>query len=105
MCLLRRLALRRGVTYVFEPNGDTLRRTVERSFEAALDGLFQRGAFAGTRADAAYRVNVSDQINTAQRRDAGQFWIELQVAPALPMQFLTVRLARNGERVLSRETH
>jgi len=105
MCLLHRMALRRGMTYVFEPNGATLRRTVERSFEGALDALFQRGAFAGDRADAAYRVNVDDRIDTAQRRDAGQFWIELQVAPALPLQFLTVRLAQNGERVLSREIH
>jgi hypothetical protein len=105
MCLLRRLALRRGVTYVFEPNGDTLRRTVERSFEAALDSLFRRGAFAGARPEAAYRVNVSEALNTPRRRDMGQFWVELQVAPALPMSFLTVRLSRNGERVLSREVH
>ena len=39
MCLLRRAALKRGATYVFEPNGDTLRRTVERAFEALLDQL------------------------------------------------------------------
>ncbi|GJH13049.1 hypothetical protein CBA19CS11_29445 [Caballeronia novacaledonica] len=105
MCLLRRLVLRRGVTYVFEPNDDTLRRTVERGFETLLDDLFRRGAFAGARAPAAYRVNVGADIDTPQRRDAGQFWIELQVAPALPLSFLTVRLWRNGERVLSRETH
>lgn len=105
MCLLRRLALRRGVTYVFEPNDATLRRTVERAFEAVLDDLFRRGAFAGARAEAAWRVNVGDEINTPQRRDAGQFWVELRVAPARPMSFLTVRLARSGERVLSREVH
>lgn len=105
MCLLRRLALRRGVTYVFEPNDATLRRTVERAFEAVLDDLFRRGAFAGARAEAAWRVNVGDEINTPQRRDAGQFWIELQVAPARPMSFLTVRLSRSGERVQSREVH
>lgn len=105
MCLLRRLALQRGVTYVFEPNGPVLRRTVERGFEAVLDDLFRRGAFAGARAELAYRVNVGSEINTAQRRDAGQFWVELQVAPSLPMSFLTVRLSRSGERVLSKETH
>ncbi|MDM0001817.1 hypothetical protein QTI24_24630 [Variovorax sp. J22P240] len=105
MCLLRRLALRHGLTYVFEPNGDILRRTVERGFKAVLDDLFRRGAFAGARAETAYRVNVSDEVNSPHRRDAGQFWIELKVAPALPMSFLTVRLSRSGERVLSRESH
>jgi phage tail sheath protein FI len=105
MSLLRRLALQRGITYVFEPNGAALRRTVERSFEAMLGDLFRRGAFSGARAELAYRVNVGAEINTPQRRDAGQFWVELQVAPALPMSFLTVRLSRRGERVLSREMH
>ncbi len=105
MCLLRRMALQRGVTYVFEPNGAVLRRTVERGFGAMLDQLYRRGALAGATAEKAYQVNVGDDINTRQRRDAGQFWVELKVAPSLPMSFLTVRLSRSGERVLSQETH
>jgi phage tail sheath protein FI len=105
MCLLRRLALRRGAVYVFEPNGATLRRTVERGFQAVLDDLFRRGAFAGAQAADAYRVEVGDVLNTPQRRDLGQFWVELKVAPALPLSFLTVRVSRHGERVVSREVH
>jgi hypothetical protein len=105
MCLLRRLAMQRGPTYVFEPHDAVLRRTVERDFEALLDTLFRRGAFAGSDASAAYRVVVGEPVNTPQRRELGQFWVELRVAPALPMEFLTVRLARSGERVLSREVH
>jgi hypothetical protein len=105
MCLLRRLALRRGTAYVFEPNGPVLRRTVERGFTAVLDDLFRRGAFAGARPADGYRVEAGDEVNTPPRRDAGQFWVQLKVAPALPLSFLTVRLAREGERVLSRELH
>ena len=104
MTLVRRLALRRGATYVFEPNGATLRRTVERGFEAVMDELFRRGAFAGASAKTAYRVEVGDEINTPQRNDIGQFWVELKVAPALPLTFLTVRLARSGERLIAKET-
>lgn len=104
MTLLRRLALRRGATYVFEPNGATLRRTVERGFEAVMDELFRRGAFAGANAKTAYRVEVGDEINTPQRNDLGQFWVELKVAPALPLTFLTVRLSRSGERLVAKET-
>ncbi len=105
MCLLRRLALQRGVTYVFEPNGATLRRTVERGFEALLDQLYRRGALVGASARQAFQVNVGDDLNTRPRRDAGQFWVELKVAPALPMSFLTVLLMRSGERVQSQEVH
>ena len=103
MCLLRRVALQRGAAYVFEPNGPALQRTVERAFNALLDGLFQRGAFAGRSVNEAFQVVVGDEVNTPQRFDAGQFWVELRVAPALPMRFLTVRLLRSGERVQARE--
>jgi hypothetical protein len=103
MILLRRLALRRGAAYVFEPNGATLRRTVERGFEAVLDDLFRRGAFAGADARSAYRIEVGDEVNTPQRHDLGQFWVELKVAPALPLTFLSVRLARSGERLVAQE--
>lgn len=105
MCLLRRLALRRGTAYVFEPNGPVLRRTVERGFTAVLDDLYRRGAFAGARPSDGYRVEAGDEVNSPQRRDAGQFWVQLKVAPALPLSFLTVRLAREGERVMSQELH
>lgn len=104
MCLLRRVALQRGSAYVFEPNGPALQRTVERAFNGLLDGLFQRGAFAGRRGEEAYQVAVGEDVNTPQRRDAGQFWVELRVAPAMPMRFLTVRLLRSGERVQARES-
>ncbi len=103
MCLLRRVALQRGAAYVFEPNGPALQRTVERAFNAMLDGLFQRGAFAGRSVNDAFQVVVGEEVNTPQRNDAGQFWVELRVAPALPMRFLTVRLLRSGERVQARE--
>lgn len=105
MCLLRRLALRRGTAYVFEPNGPVLQRTVERGFAAVLDDLYRRGAFAGARPADGYRVEAGAEVNTPTRRDAGQFWVQLKVAPALPLSFLTVRLAREGERVRSQELH
>ena len=76
---------------------------MERAFNALLDGLFQRGAFAGRSVNEAFQVVVGDEVNTPQRFDAGQFWVELRVAPALPMRFLTVRLLRSGERVQARE--
>jgi hypothetical protein len=103
MSLLRRAALQRGAHYVFEPNGAALRRTVERAFEALLDQLLRRGAFAGRSAAQAFRVEVGDEINTPARGEAGQFRVDLKVAPALPLSFITVRLSRSGERLAAQE--
>ncbi len=99
LILLRRLALRRGMAYVFEPNGAELRRSVQRSFNALMTDLFRRGAFAGATPSQSFRVVTDDTLNTPQDRDAGRFIVELHVAPALPMRFIAVRLAQTGERL------
>lgn len=99
LMLLRRIATRRGATYVFEPNDDSFRRMVQRGFEATLGDLFQRGAFAGTFEDEAFRVVTDPTLNTRQSADLGRFIVELRVAPSRPMTFLTLRLVQTGERV------
>jgi len=99
LILLRRLALRRGVNYVFEPNGSTLRRAVEHSFGELLTDLFQRGAFAGATPAQSFRVVTDDTINTARDADAGRFFVELRIAPSVPMRFLALRLRQQGERL------
>src|SRR5262245_31154274 len=100
LILLRRLALRRGALYVFEPNNDAFRRAVQRGFEALLDEMFLRGAFAGATAAAAYRVVTDASVNTPQSLDQGRFVVELKVAPALPMTFLPIRVVQRGDRTL-----
>ncbi len=104
MALLRRAALRRGNQYVFEPNGPTLHRTIERAFESLLGELMQRGAFAGRNAREAYQVVVVDDgLNSQASIDLGRLFIELKVAPAQALRFLTVRLVRAGDRVRAQE--
>ena len=98
LALLRRLATLHGTDYVFEPNSDAFRRRIQRGFEALLALMFERGAFAGARAQDAFRVSVDDPPNSAQSLDAGRLIVELKVAPSLPLQFLTVRLVRSGDR-------
>ena len=98
LALLRRLALLRGADYVFEPNDAAFRRRIERGFDAILASLFERGAFAGARASDAYRVTVGDPPNTRQSVDAGRLIVELRVAPSVPLEFLTVRMVRSGDR-------
>lgn len=95
MSLLRRVAVRRGAPYVFEPNGDVLRRAVERGFTQMLDSMFRQGAFVGRTVQEAFRVSVDP---TAADRDGGRLIVEIGVAPSQPMRFLTVRLFQSGER-------
>jgi len=103
LILLRRQALRLGATYVFEPNSPAFRRSVDRGFTQMLDGMFERGAFAGATPASAYQVVVGDSLNTPQSVDQGRFIVELKVAPSLPMTFLTIRLVQTSDRSLATE--
>lgn len=104
LMLLRRLALREGAAYVFEPNDDSFRRMVKRHFENIFEQLFVRGAFAGRSSSYAYRVVTDNTINTSAIVDQGHFLVELQVAPSQPLKFLTVRLLHSGDQLLVSET-
>ncbi|HYJ03858.1 MAG TPA: hypothetical protein VEX43_01910 [Chthoniobacterales bacterium] len=103
LILLRRAALRLGMTFVFEPNDSVLRRIVQGAFESIMQQLFISGAFAGATPEASYRVVTDDTLNTSQDFDQGRFRVDLKVAPALPMSFLTVRLVQMGERATATE--
>jgi hypothetical protein len=103
LILLRRAALRLGMTFVFEPNDSILRRVAQGAFESILQQLFMRGAFAGATPDASYRVVTDSTLNTPRDVDEGRFRVDLKVAPALPMSFLTVRLVQIGERAVATE--
>lgn len=100
LILLRRLATRLGAQYVFEPNDDSFRRLVQRGFEAMLDDMFARGAFAGSTPQTSFQVVTSNSLNTPASVDQGRFIVELRVAPSLPLTFLTIRLIAAGDRGL-----
>ena len=99
-CLLRRVVLRHGPRFIFEPNNDMFRRMVQRSFEVLLARLFAQGAFAGQTPDQAYRVVTDQSVNTPQRMEQGQFIIELRIAPSLPLKFLRVRLLHSQDKTV-----
>lgn len=95
IALVRRLALLRGVDYVFEPNGDLFRRRVQRGFEATLNELYVLGAFAGATPSDSFRVDIDP---SQQSLDAGRLVVELKFAPSRPLEFLTVRLVGDADR-------
>jgi hypothetical protein len=103
LILLRRQALQLGVTYVFEPNSNAFRRAVDRGYTEMLDGMFERGAFAGPTPATSFQVVTDTSLNTPQSVDLGRFIIELRVAPSLPMRFLTIRLVQTSDRTQALE--
>lgn len=101
LILLRRLAIREGMTYVFEPNNESFHRLVQGSFEQLLADLYTQGAFVGETPEVAYQVVIDDSINTPVSLEQGRFIVELRVAPSRPMTFITVRLVQMGHEELA----
>jgi hypothetical protein len=104
LILLRRLVLREGNRYVFEPNDAAFRRLVQRQWDGLLGNLYVRGAFAGANHAEAYRVVTDDSVNPPQSVDLGRLVVELRIAPSRPMAFLTVRLVQTGAGVTVQES-
>ena len=94
LIFLRKLALLRGMRYVFEANNARFRDRVQSDFEAALTIMAQRGAIS------AFEVVTDSSINTQNDYDNGRFIIAIRVAPTLPIEFITVVLLRAGEDLL-----
>ena len=103
MILLRRLALREGERFVFEPLDAELQNSVRWIFEGYLGELFQRGAFDGRDAAEAFHIVTDDTVNRPASMDRGQLIVELRVAPVASMAFLTVRLVTTGPAGLAVE--
>ena len=101
LILLRRLALREGSAYVFQPNNEAFWRLVRHKFERLLNSMYVRGAFAGATPAEAYQVVADKSINTQNSIDQGRFIVELRIAPAQPLAFITVRLVQTGQEGLA----
>lgn len=101
--LLRRLCRREGQRFVFEPNDLTLRRGLERSFDAMLHRLMQRGAFRGADAASSYLLKTAAGADAAREIERGECSLLIQVAPSRPLRFLTLHLRRSGEQLVIEE--
>ncbi|MFN3303885.1 MAG: hypothetical protein ACK44A_09215 [Roseateles sp.] len=101
--LLRRLCRREGQRFVFEPNDLTLRRGLERSFDALLQRLMQRGAFRGVDARSSYLLKTASGAEALREIERGECSLLIQVAPSRPLRFLTLHLRRSGEQLVIEE--
>jgi hypothetical protein len=104
LILIRRLALREGVRYVFENVLPKFQRQVTRQFDGWMQQMLAQGAFAGLSAADSYRVIADASVNTQDSLDQGRFIVELQVAPSVPMRFLSVQLVQSGGQLTLTES-
>jgi hypothetical protein len=108
----RQLSVRRLVTMieltlerelqwlVFEPNTPALRERLRRALVVFLRRLYQANAFVGASESQAFFVNCDDTLNPQPVVDAGQLICEIGIAPAEPIEFIVLRIARDGDGTL-----
>jgi hypothetical protein len=76
---------------VFDVNGPQLRLNLVRGVTSVLAAAFRAGALAGTRPQDAFQV-VCDDTNNPPGSDPGRVVCDIAVAPAVPMEFIRLRL-------------
>lgn len=108
----RQLSVRRLVTLiartlerelqwlVFEPHTAATRSAVRQQLGAFLGRLYRAGAFRGATEAEAYFVRCDESVNPPAVVDAGRLIAEIGVAPAEPLEFIVLRLARDGDGAL-----
>ncbi len=100
MTMLARTVERQMQWAVFEPNDAALRDRVTRLLQGHLRTLYRANAFRGRTDDEAYFVRCDDELNPPSARDDGRLLCHVGVAPAEPLEFLVLKIAREGDGTL-----
>ncbi len=100
MTMLRRTLEQQAQWLVFEPNNRFLQADVRNYLRSFLRRLYQAGAFRGATPDEAFFVRCDESNNTLRDADAGRLIVDVGVAPAEPLEFLILRIARDGDNTL-----
>lgn len=84
---------------VFDPNDRMLQLTLSRAATTLLMEAFHAGVLKGVSPTQAFQINVGPELNDAAAHDAGRIICEIAVAPAVPMEFIKIRvgLSADGE--------
>ncbi len=85
---------------VFEPNNAALRAEVRLALRSYLRQLFRLGAFRGATEEQAFFVRCDETNNPTYVADAGRLIAEIGVAPSEPLEFIVLRLVREGDGTL-----
>lgn len=90
---IRRVAL----PLVFDTNGPALWLKFVRTITGVLLEAWRAGALKGERSEQAFLVRCDESTNPPEIVDLGQLFCEIYLAPAAPMEFITLRIAVSRE--------
>lgn len=82
---------------VFEPNNVHLWHLLRVSISSFLEAQWRKGAFAGNTAEESFYVKCDATNNSPATTAAGQLFVEIGVAPALPAEFVVFRIGQVGD--------
>jgi hypothetical protein len=82
---------------VFEVNGPQLWFALTRGATTVLLEAWRARALQGARPDEAFRVRCDAELNPPEVIERGQVICEISLAPAVPMEFITVRIAISAD--------
>jgi len=82
---------------VFEINGPEMWLTLTRSITAVLLEAWRAGSLKGARPDEAFRVQCDEKLNPPEEIDLGRVNCEIEFAPAVPMEFIHLRVSLSGD--------
>jgi uncharacterized protein len=100
MTMISRALYQQMQWVVFEPNRPGLRAELRLVLRGYLRRLFRLGAFRGATEEQAFFVRCDETNNPALITDAGRLIAEIGVAPSEPLEFIVLRLEREGDGML-----
>jgi len=85
---------------VFENNDAVLWLLLTRAVTTILSEAYTAGGLKGARPEQAFRVRCDATTNPEEERDLGRVLCEIDLAPAVPMEFITLRVALSASGTL-----
>jgi phage tail sheath protein FI len=84
---------------VFEPNNDVTRAKLRLALTTYFSTLWQKGALTGSSMEEAFFVTCDSTNNTPDDTRNGRLIIDIGVAPAIPFEFVVLRVLRAGNEL------
>lgn len=103
MTMLQRVLYRQMQWAVFEPNNSALSARIRHLLSNFLRQLYIAGALKGSGEEQAFFVRCDGQLNDPRVLDAGRLIVEVGVAPSEPLEFIVIRILRDGDGTLTVE--
>jgi Bacteriophage tail sheath protein len=97
--MLRLTLDRESQWVVFEPHTAALRDVLVLHISDLLHGQFLAGAFAGATEAESYFVRADGDLNPPESIALGRLVLEVGVAPSSPLEFILLRITRDGDAV------